>query len=391
VTNGIYCNTLNTDVHGNLIEYAADDAFELDCPNLSDGSHYTENLRLFDNCTNHVWTGVSLSPGRGLIYFFHNAVMNFKRMGIKVATSNASPGPFRIFNNTFWSDYNLSCGNYAFRMDASLSNSVMLNNIFCATQYAVYDVGYADTDSISFDSNCFWSWSDTTFFRWRNQSYYSLTDVRSHFQDMVGPANMEDDPLLANPTPGTPDLTADSLCIDAGCFIDGLQLEDDPAFSLGYAGSAPDMGCREYAAAIVIDDRDPAFRLISYGGGPVRRGRHPDAYEGKVKYTQAGTGQTVAMWVIDDLLPVPGPYEVFVYKFRHNFLHLMATNTRFTVCHGLGDTVCTVDQSACPDNYQWESIGVFDFDDTGVQGVQISDDADGFVIADAVKFVYLGP
>jgi hypothetical protein len=391
VTNGIYCNTLNTDVHGNLIEYAADDAFELDCPNLSGGSHYTENLRLFENRANQVYTGLSLSPGRGLIYFFHNAVTNFKRMGIKVATSNASPGPFRIFNNTFWSEYDLSCGNYAFRMDASLQNALVLNNIFCATLYAVYDVGYADTDSISFDSNCFWSWRTSTFFRWRNQPYDTLSEVRSAFQNMVGPGNIEDNPRLDNPAPGTPDLASDSPCVDTGCFVNGLQTEDDPSFGMGYAGSAPDMGCSEYESAIVIDDGDPAFRLVSYGGGVVRRIPHPGAYEGKLKFAPAGTGQTVGMWVIDDLLAVPGRYEVFIYKFQHAYLGLMATGARFTVCHSLGDTLCLVDLSACPETCQWESLGLYDFDGTGTQGVQISDEADGFVMADAVKFVYAGP
>jgi hypothetical protein len=39
---------------------------------------------------------------------------------------------------------------------------------------------------------------------------------------------------------------------------------------------------------------------------------------------------------------------------------------------------------------EWIYLGTFEFDDNSTQGIGVTDNADGFVIADAIKLVYQG-
>jgi hypothetical protein len=67
----------------------------------------------------------------------------------------------------------------------------------------------------------------------------------------------------------------------------------------------------------------------------------------------------------------------------------MATGARYRVRHRDGTSPwIPVDQSAPGD--AWVSLGVFPFDASRPQGILITDAADGYVIADAVKLVYSG-
>ena len=47
-----------------------------------------------------------------------------------------------------------------------------------------------------------------------------------------------------------------------------------------------------------------------------------------------------------------------------------------------------VDQSTPGD--EWIHLGSFEFDDSRTQGIMVTDNAGGYVIADAVKLVYRG-
>ncbi|MBI5183533.1 MAG: hypothetical protein HY999_04145, partial [Nitrospinae bacterium] len=94
-----------------------------------------------------------------------------------------------------------------------------------------------------------------------------------------------------------------------------------------------------------------------------------------------GTGDETATWEAE-LIDGPGSYEVFVF-YNENLFN--ASNAPFTVNHaGVSDTAL-VDQRIY--GGIWFSLGTFDFADDGKENVTLSDDADGWVIADAVKFV----
>jgi hypothetical protein len=51
--------------------------------------------------------------------------------------------------------------------------------------------------------------------------------------------------------------------------------------------------------------------------------------------------------------------------------------------------ITLVDQSSAGD--EWISLGSYEFDNTGIQGIGVTDNANGKVCADAVKLVYTGP
>jgi hypothetical protein len=71
-------------------------------------------------------------------------------------------------------------------------------------------------------------------------------------------------------------------------------------------------------------------------------------------------------------------------------MHLMATDTPYKVAHrtGTSDWIY-VDQSTS--GSEWIYLGTFGFDNSHTQGVMITDEADGVVVADAIKFEYTGP
>ena len=64
----------------------------------------------------------------------------------------------------------------------------------------------------------------------------------------------------------------------------------------------------------------------------------------------------------------------------------MATNAHYRIYHRYGKSYwIQLDQSTPGD--EWVYLGTFEFDDSRTQGILITDQANGYVIADAVKFV----
>lgn len=88
---------------------------------------------------------------------------------------------------------------------------------------------------------------------------------------------------------------------------------------------------------------------------------------------------------------VAGSYEIFEY---HPHIgntpsaFVEATNMPVTIKHASGTTTTTIDQST---NYgQWNSLGIYDLPTGTSSYVEFNNNANGPVIADAVKFVYKG-
>ncbi len=135
----------------------------------------------------------------------------------------------------------------------------------------------------------------------------------------------------------------------------------------------------------IIDNSDPQFHILT---GTWDCANHPYAYNSEARFTGAGFGNRMAVWKVDSVLD-PGVYEVFVWKFEHGLMEHVATNVHYAVCdlNGISDWII-VDQST-PGN-EWISLGTFEFDNSFTQGVLINDNADGFVMADAVKLVFTG-
>ena len=161
----------------------------------------------------------------------------------------------------------------------------------------------------------------------------------------------------------------------------GSPSETNPGFDLDAV-----LSLHPPLTTLHIDNSHPEFVIRS---GEWNSRDHPNAYNGDTRFIRAGTGSGKAGWRVDTIAR-PGRYEVYVWKFEHENLGAMATNAHHAVLDrtGLSDWI-PVDQSS-PGN-GWVYLGSFEFDDRSLQGVMITDEADGFVIADAVRLDYIGP
>jgi hypothetical protein len=148
--------------------------------------------------------------------------------------------------------------------------------------------------------------------------------------------------------------------------------------SLVSASAAPDV--RE---DVVVDNGGLGFEIVGTWGSS----RGAPGYYGFNYLTHArGTGANVARWrpaILGD-----DRYEVQVaYSADPN----RATNAPYTVHHAEGSTTVPVNQRlhGTPDirTGEWMSLGTFPFR-AGIDGyVELTDGADGVVIADAVRFL----
>jgi RHS repeat-associated protein len=90
----------------------------------------------------------------------------------------------------------------------------------------------------------------------------------------------------------------------------------------------------------------------------------------------AGTGASVFTWTLG--VPAAGTYQVYARWTQHPN---RATNAKYTVNHSAGTTVATVNQAL--GGGQWSLLGTFSFG-AGSTAISLSDEANGYVIADAV-------
>lgn len=130
-----------------------------------------------------------------------------------------------------------------------------------------------------------------------------------------------------------------------------------------------------------VDNRNIGFSVIS--------GTWSDAtdqgFQGDVTYKAPGTGSSSVLWVFNGL--ASGTYQVWATWTTDSN---RATNAPYRV----NGTLVTVNQENAPDDFfdagvGWESLGNSFIVGGGTMNVTLSDAADDFVIADAVRIVKL--
>ncbi|MER8072764.1 exo-alpha-sialidase [Streptomyces sp. NPDC094034] len=147
---------------------------------------------------------------------------------------------------------------------------------------------------------------------------------------------------------------------------DGLVVAD--AIRFAYRGAVADNDSAAYET--LSGEWNNAMGAAGYYGSNYRT--HP-----------AGAGSSVVRWRLD--VPVSGRYEVAVWYSEHAN---RASNAPYTVDHADGSTTVRVDQRVR--GGQWVSLGSFPFIAGRSASVELSDAADGFVVADAVRTTYHG-
>ena len=132
---------------------------------------------------------------------------------------------------------------------------------------------------------------------------------------------------------------------------------------------------------IIVDNADMEFLLLA---GTWKAADYASAHNGELRFNPAGSGANRAGWRVDSLITAPGTYEVYAWKFEHPFSSVMADDVHYKVRYknGISDWIL-VDQSTPGD--EWLYLGTFMFDASHPQGIMITDNAEGHVIADAIK------
>jgi hypothetical protein len=133
----------------------------------------------------------------------------------------------------------------------------------------------------------------------------------------------------------------------------------------------------------IIDDGDPGY---SQTGGWVNL-TNTLAYQLDYDYHAAGTGANSATWNFGS---VPnGEYEVFAKWIAFGN---RASNAPYTILDGLAPRgTVTIDQRVAPTGDQsngitWQSLGFFSISN-GSLSVRLADNANGYVVADAIRIV----
>ena len=135
-----------------------------------------------------------------------------------------------------------------------------------------------------------------------------------------------------------------------------------------------------------IDNSDSEFIVFS---GDWNSRNLTNAQNGESLYNNPGYGNERVGWQVNELVE-PGTYEIYVWKFEHEYSSSMATNTPYQIYHRTGMSYWIEVNQQTPGN-EWILLGDYEFDNSRRLGVLMSDDADGRVIADAIKLVYTGP
>jgi hypothetical protein len=130
---------------------------------------------------------------------------------------------------------------------------------------------------------------------------------------------------------------------------------------------------------LVADDEGPEFTVISgdwFSDKDTDRG----CYGTAVHWAAAGGKRAEAQWTLE--IPASGKYELFA---RWTQYGNRAADAPYAVQYADGTETVRVNQKE--GGGKWNSLGIYKFSKDKPAVIIITNDADGFVIADAVKLV----
>lgn len=136
----------------------------------------------------------------------------------------------------------------------------------------------------------------------------------------------------------------------------------------------------EEPGAIVIDNTSPNGLFATEGAWYL--GKSGDDYMGTLSWAEKGDGAAKAFWRPE--LPEAGQYALYLW-YGGDPQQDHATDARFVVHHKGGESAVQVNLRE--KNGQWVPLGRFEFEQGKTGYVMLSNQANGNVVADAVKFV----
>ncbi|MHC4404509.1 MAG: golvesin C-terminal-like domain-containing protein, partial [Planctomycetota bacterium] len=172
---------------------------------------------------------------------------------------------------------------------------------------------------------------------------------------------------------------------------DGTQTTTITATASGYLDGVGTLEVTddEVPAVLIVDDGDSGYGETGTGWDGNPYSTKYRIYENDTRWHAAGTGLNAANWDFAGL--DPGQYKVSVTWLENTN---RATNAPYTVYDGTtAEGTIVVNQQLAPssiyDSWPWEDLGIFNVDGTTLR-VQLTDDANGFVMADGVRIERVG-
>ena len=158
-----------------------------------------------------------------------------------------------------------------------------------------------------------------------------------------------------------------------------MKITDESVLNVSITGNVDDSREEEPGAMVIDNGNDePGFETQ----GAWKRAFLGGDYMGDQLWCAMGKGESRAEWKAK--IPREGLYKVYVwYGADLNDDH--ATNAPFTVHFSGGEKELRVNLEK--NKYTWNLLGEFPFKKNEVAKVVLTNDADGFVVADAVKFL----
>jgi len=170
-----------------------------------------------------------------------------------------------------------------------------------------------------------------------------------------------------------------SVTYNDGLTIHAFQADETPAPSLTPANTATPIPIE-----IIIDNTDPGFSVagfwLTYSGAP-----YPH-YGVDFRYSPAGAGDDTATFRPN--ITVAGDYEVFIWFGTSPY---GATDAPWTINYDGGSHTVTVNLlGPAGGGGYWLSLGSYPFAAGTAGTVVTTDDANGYVVADAIRLLQVG-
>lgn len=166
--------------------------------------------------------------------------------------------------------------------------------------------------------------------------------------------------------------TAAAGYVSAVTTLPGRNTRTTPLLELRRNGVNPDSSMSTFISA------------VSPGAAWTLSSAQPDKYGADYRYHAAGTGNAVATWGFT--VPTGGQYDVYAWW---SVSFNRATDAPYHINHRDGTSTVRVNQQQT--GGQWVLLGSHHFDGGVPATITLTDDANGLVIADAVRLVRVGP
>ena len=293
------------DIYGNTIYDVLDDGMEIEGADL--------NLRVFNNTVNDCHMGISVAPvTKGPAYFVRNEIYYWANSPTQQASAlkfgASSAGRVYFYHNTFATT---AASQNGLEPSGDWNNVVSRNNILYSSWYAIEDYYTGSRASVNWNYDdiytTYYNPGDPRYVKWLNVKYATL----AAWQSATGqePNGIAQNPLFTNLGTGDLTLQSGSPCIDHGVVLKGIND--------GYSGSAPDMGCYEYAGG-------PVPPVANFTGNPTS-GYTPLA----VAFTDTSTNAPTSWsWTFGDSGASTAQHPSHTYTGAGSFtVSLTATNS----------------------------------------------------------------